>query len=302
MFDKILYPYVTPVISLYSNVIREYGPNLSYTFNWSVIKKSYPIQTVVIDGFNILGITGNNQSGTRSVTGTYSYPLPSSTTNTFSIENTASYVPINSQPILNINQVEDLQNQARTKIRIIESFKIHIISINRDITKLNMDLTSARTQYTEARDTVKKAKINVRSNKDNKIAIAELEKATSNLDSAKFLKDEQEHKYKYESKKKEAEKVKINADIIKEEDNLNHINQLLGPNAIRRSDDNTGVSTNDSNSTNSTQTAGVGKSYRKRRRKKTKKCKTKQCKTKQCKTKQCKTKQYHKTKKRRIRH
>lgn len=85
MFDKILYPYVTPVISLYSNVIREYGPNLSYTFNWSVIKKSYPIQTVVIDGFNILGITGNNQSGTINVTGTYSYPLPSSTTNTFTM-------------------------------------------------------------------------------------------------------------------------------------------------------------------------------------------------------------------------
>lgn len=85
MFDKILYPYVAPTISLYTNVIREYGSNLSYTFNWSVTKKSYPIQTVVIDGFNITGITGNSQTGSRNVSGTYSYPLSPSTTNTFAM-------------------------------------------------------------------------------------------------------------------------------------------------------------------------------------------------------------------------
>lgn len=85
MFNLLLYPYTLPTISLGPSIIREYGPNLSYTFNWSVIKKSYPISTVIIDGFTLTGITGNNQSGTRNVSGTYSFPLSSSTTNTFTM-------------------------------------------------------------------------------------------------------------------------------------------------------------------------------------------------------------------------
>lgn len=85
MFDAILYPYTIPRISLYSNVIREYGPNFSYTFNWSVVKKSNPIQTIVVNGYNITPITGNDQTGTINVSGTYSFPLPSSTINTFTM-------------------------------------------------------------------------------------------------------------------------------------------------------------------------------------------------------------------------
>jgi hypothetical protein len=86
MFDAILYPYTLPTISLGPNITREYGPNLTYNINWSVIKKTYPILTVVIEGFSISGITGNNQSGTRIVSGTYSFPLLVSTTNTFTMQ------------------------------------------------------------------------------------------------------------------------------------------------------------------------------------------------------------------------
>jgi hypothetical protein len=86
MFDAIFYPYTLPTISLYNNVIREYGPNLTYTLNWSVIKKTNPITSVIIDGFTLSGITGNNQIGTRNVSGTYSTPLPVSTTNTFTMQ------------------------------------------------------------------------------------------------------------------------------------------------------------------------------------------------------------------------
>jgi hypothetical protein len=86
MFNAILYPYASPVISLApSNTIKEYGQSLSHNLTWSVTKKSNPILSVVVDGFTIPTILPNVlfQTGTRNVIGTYSYPLPVSTTNNF---------------------------------------------------------------------------------------------------------------------------------------------------------------------------------------------------------------------------
>lgn len=83
MFDSLLYPYTAPTISLTPNSQKEYGQSLSTTLNWSVVKKSNPILSVIIDGFSLSGITGNSQAGTRIVSGTYSLPLAVSTTNTF---------------------------------------------------------------------------------------------------------------------------------------------------------------------------------------------------------------------------
>jgi hypothetical protein len=85
MFDAIFYPYTPPTISLTPNIQKEYGQSLVQNLNWSVTKSSNTILSVVIDGSTIGGITGNSQTGTRIVTGTYSFPLPSSTTNTFTM-------------------------------------------------------------------------------------------------------------------------------------------------------------------------------------------------------------------------
>ena len=85
MFNAILYPYATPVISLTPNIIKEYGQSLTHNLTWSVTKKSNPILNVVVDGFTIPTILPNVvfQTGTRNVIGTYSYPLQVSTTNNF---------------------------------------------------------------------------------------------------------------------------------------------------------------------------------------------------------------------------
>ncbi len=72
MFNAILYPYTIPTISLFNNVTKEYGQSLATSFNWSVVKKSNSIISVNIDGSNITPITGNSQTGTRVVSGTYS--------------------------------------------------------------------------------------------------------------------------------------------------------------------------------------------------------------------------------------
>lgn len=85
MFDLLLYPYRTPAISLLSSTTKEYGQTLTHNLTWSVTKKSNPILSVVVDGFTIPTILPNVafQTGTRNVIGTYSYPLPVSTTNNF---------------------------------------------------------------------------------------------------------------------------------------------------------------------------------------------------------------------------
>jgi hypothetical protein len=93
MFDAILYPYTNPTISL--SVVgslasttpittqKEYGQSLTSILYWSVTKKSNPIVSIVVNGVTITPITGNSQVGWRIVSGTYSFPLASSTTNNF---------------------------------------------------------------------------------------------------------------------------------------------------------------------------------------------------------------------------
>lgn len=83
MFDAILYPYIIPTISLTPNIIKEYGQSLISNLTWSVTKKSNSISSVNIAGINITPLTGNTQTGNVNVGGTYSFPLPTSTTNSF---------------------------------------------------------------------------------------------------------------------------------------------------------------------------------------------------------------------------
>jgi hypothetical protein len=85
MFNAILYPYAAPVISLLSSTTKEYGQSFTHNLTWSVTKKTNPILSVVVDGTTISSILPNVlfQTGTRNVLGTYSYPLPVSTTNNF---------------------------------------------------------------------------------------------------------------------------------------------------------------------------------------------------------------------------
>lgn len=83
MFDLLLYPYTLPRLTLTPVTVKEYGQSLSTTLNWIVTKRSNTILSVIIDGFSIIGITGNTQAGTRVVSGAYSLPLPVSTVNNF---------------------------------------------------------------------------------------------------------------------------------------------------------------------------------------------------------------------------
>ena len=83
MFDALLYPYVSPVLSLSTLPNKEYGQNLNSTLSWNVTKKSNIITSIVVDG-QIFIPTGYNQSGTKLVTGTWSTPVVY-TTNTFTM-------------------------------------------------------------------------------------------------------------------------------------------------------------------------------------------------------------------------
>ncbi len=84
MFDALLYPYVSPGSSISALSNREYGSGLSITLNWTATKNSNPITSIVVDG-QIFAPTGNTQIGTKTASGTYSTPTPSSTTNSFII-------------------------------------------------------------------------------------------------------------------------------------------------------------------------------------------------------------------------
>jgi hypothetical protein len=93
MFDAILYPYASPIPSLsvvgsLASTIpistqKEYGQSLSTILYWTATKKSNPILSIVVNGTTISPITGNTQVGWRVASGTYSFPLASSTTNSF---------------------------------------------------------------------------------------------------------------------------------------------------------------------------------------------------------------------------
>ena len=84
MFDKLLYPYTVPTLTLGSLSNKEYGATLLSNLSWSVVKKSESIVTIFVNGVN-QNATGGDQSGVQSVTGTYSLPVPKSTTNTFTM-------------------------------------------------------------------------------------------------------------------------------------------------------------------------------------------------------------------------
>jgi hypothetical protein len=83
MFDALLYPYVTPILGLQPLSNKEYGQNPNSLLYWNVVKKSNTITSIVVDG-QIFTPNGNNQSGTKLVTGTWSTPTVY-TTNTFTM-------------------------------------------------------------------------------------------------------------------------------------------------------------------------------------------------------------------------
>jgi hypothetical protein len=89
MFDKLLYPYTAPSLTLGSLSNKEYGATPLSNLSWSVTKKSENIVTIFVNGVN-QNATGGDQSGVQSVTGTYSLPVPKSTTNTFTMNVTDS--------------------------------------------------------------------------------------------------------------------------------------------------------------------------------------------------------------------
>jgi hypothetical protein len=78
MFDKLLYPYQAPALSLSANPSqKEYGDALTTTLSWSYTQKSNPITSATVNGSAVTGT-----SGTKSATGTYS-TIGVSTVNTF---------------------------------------------------------------------------------------------------------------------------------------------------------------------------------------------------------------------------
>lgn len=84
MFDKLLYPYQIPTLSLSSLSNKEYGSSASITLSWSVIKKTKNITGIIVDNQSFTP-TGNSQNGTKNTMGTYNIPAPASTINTFNM-------------------------------------------------------------------------------------------------------------------------------------------------------------------------------------------------------------------------
>lgn len=89
MWNRLLYPYVAPSVSISSSVTREYGnPNglttNSITFTWNVTKNSETITSITVVGQSVTP-TGESQTGTVQVTGTHSLTPGASQVNTFSM-------------------------------------------------------------------------------------------------------------------------------------------------------------------------------------------------------------------------
>ena len=95
MFDQLLYPYTAPTLTLGSLSNKEYGATLLSNLSWSVIKKSESIVTIFVNSVD-QNATGGDQSGVQSVTGTYSLPVPKSTTNTFTMNVTDNNLTLTS--------------------------------------------------------------------------------------------------------------------------------------------------------------------------------------------------------------
>lgn len=98
MWDMLLYPYISPGASLSpigtsyynsSNVFvssggREYGFNTSVSLNWSAVRNSNAITSIIVGGFAQVP-TGNSQVGVQATTGTHSVSPGVSQTNTFNM-------------------------------------------------------------------------------------------------------------------------------------------------------------------------------------------------------------------------
>jgi len=84
MWDALLYPYVAPGSGLVGLGYRLYGSATSVTLNWSVVKHTNPITSIIVDGVPQVP-TGNSQVGTKATSGSHVATPPISTTNTFTM-------------------------------------------------------------------------------------------------------------------------------------------------------------------------------------------------------------------------
>jgi hypothetical protein len=82
---KMLYPYVDPSCSISPIGNKEFGSPLNINLNWSVVKGSNTITSIIVDGVTQT-VTGNSQSGIQIVSATHSLiPSGPSQTQSFSI-------------------------------------------------------------------------------------------------------------------------------------------------------------------------------------------------------------------------
>lgn len=106
VLDRIFYPYVAPSSSIsLLNSPREYGSPLIVNLNWSVVKNSNTITSIIVDGIPIVP-TGFNQSGSSVSTGTHSVSPGTSQTNSFpmSVSDSTNTV-VSSTPLVWMNRV-----------------------------------------------------------------------------------------------------------------------------------------------------------------------------------------------------
>lgn len=106
MWDKLLYPYISPAASLSGGGSREFGGLTDITLNWSVTKKSQPITSITVDG-NPIVPTGVDQSGSILSSGNHPNTPLLSYSNTFSMSVTDSdgTVTSNSTSITWLNRI-----------------------------------------------------------------------------------------------------------------------------------------------------------------------------------------------------
>ncbi len=96
VLDRVFYPYVAPGVGLsLSNSPREFGSPLLVSLNWSVVKNSNVITTILVDGVPQVP-TGNSQTGTQLSSSTHSVTPSISQTNTFSMSVSDSTSTVNS--------------------------------------------------------------------------------------------------------------------------------------------------------------------------------------------------------------
>ena len=84
MFNSLLYPYVSPILSFSTLSDKEYGSSNTVNLSWSVNKGSNSITSILVDN-QIISPNGGSQSDTKTTTGSYSIPVPVSTINTYII-------------------------------------------------------------------------------------------------------------------------------------------------------------------------------------------------------------------------